>query len=119
MISAIIIGAVSGVIVVLAIVALDKLKIDDPVGAFPVHGACGVWGGIATGIFGVAIPEGLDRAGYIMVQVKSTVIICVWAFVTMFILFSILKAAGLLRVSAEEEIEGLDVVEHGMPAYNN
>ena len=119
MISAIIIGAVSGVLVVLAIVALDKLKIDDPVGAFPVHGVCGVWGGIATGIFGVAIPEGLDRAGYIFVQVKSTVIICVWAFVTMFILFSILKAVGLLRVSAEEEIEGLDIVEHGMPAYNN
>ena len=119
MISAIIIGAVSGVIVVMAIVALDKLKIDDPVGAFPVHGACGVWGGIATGIFGLAIPEGMDRAGYIMVQVKSTVIICVWAFVTMFILFSILKAVGMLRVSAEEEIEGLDIVEHGMPAYNN
>ena len=119
MISALIIGAVSGVLVVLAIVALDKLKIDDPVGAFPVHGVCGVWGGIATGIFGLSIPDGLDRAGYLMVQIKSTVIICVWAFVTMFILFSILKAIGMLRVSAEEEIKGLDIVEHGMPAYND
>jgi len=117
--SALIIGAISGLIVVLAILALDKLKIDDPVGAFPVHGACGVWGGIATGIFGTSVPDGLDRAGYIMVQVKSTAIICVWAFVTMFILFSILKAIGMLRVSAEDEIKGLDIVEHGMPAYNN
>lgn len=117
MISSLIIGAVSGVLVVAAIVALDKLKIDDPVGAFPVHGVCGVWGGIATGIFGTAIPEGMGRAGYITVQVKSTAIICVWAFVTMFILFAILKAIGMLRVPAEEEIQGLDVVEHGMPAY--
>ncbi|MDB4680294.1 ammonium transporter [Planctomycetaceae bacterium] len=126
--SALIIGAVSGVLVVLAILALDKLKIDDPVGAFPVHGVCGVWGGIATGIFGLTMPEitladetikVLTRSEYIMVQLKSTAIICVWAFVTMFILFSILKAVGLLRVSAEDEIKGLDIVEHGMPAYNN
>ena len=119
---ALIIGAVSGVIVVLAILALDKLKIDDPVGAFPVHGACGVWGGIATGIFGdipLADFPDMTRADFLMVQIKSTVIICVWAFVTMFILFFILKAIGMLRVSAEEEIKGLDIVEHGMPAYND
>jgi Amt family ammonium transporter len=126
MISALIIGAVSGVLVVAGIIALDKLKIDDPVGAFPVHGICGVWGGIATGIFGMTMPEieladgttqVLTRSEYIMVQIQSTAIICIWAFVTMFILFSILKAVGMLRVPAEEEIEGLDVVEHGMPAY--
>ncbi|MEQ9409437.1 MAG: ammonium transporter [Fuerstiella sp.] len=119
--SALIIGAVAGGLVFAGILALDKLKIDDPVGAFPVHGLCGVWGGIATGIFGTAMPEvdgeTLTRAQYIMVQLQSTVIICAWAFGTMFILFSILKAIGLLRVSAEEEIEGLDMVEHGMPAY--
>jgi Amt family ammonium transporter len=117
LLSAAIIGAVSGILVFSGILMLDKLRIDDPVGAFPVHGICGVWGGIATGIFGTAIPEGATRMGYISIQVQSTIVICVWAFVTMFTLFQILKAVGLLRVSAEEEIEGLDMCEHGMPAY--
>lgn len=121
LISAAIIGAVSGGLVVGGILMLDKLRIDDPVGAFPVHGICGVWGGIATGIFGTAMPEvggvELTRVQYIMVQVQSTLVICVWAFVTMFVLFQVLKAVGMLRVSEAEEIEGLDMVEHGMPAY--
>ena len=119
--SAATIGAVSGALVFAGILALDKLKIDDPVGAFPVHGLCGIWGGIATGIFGTALPVindvELTRMQYIGVQVQSTLIICAWAFVTMFALFRLLKVLGLLRVSAEEEIEGLDLVEHGMPAY--
>lgn len=121
--SAAIIGLVAGGLVFSGILLLDKLKIDDPVGAFPVHGICGVWGGIATGIFGTSLPVvgevTLTRMQYIMVQVQSTLIICAWAFVTMFTLFQILKATGLLRVSAEEEIEGLDIVEHGMPAYSS
>jgi len=119
--SALIIGAVSGCIVFFGVILLDKLKIDDPVGAFPVHGMCGVWGGIATGIFGTSMPEvdgaELTRAAYILVQLKSTVIISAWAFVTMFSLFFCLKQVGLLRVDAKEEIEGLDIAEHGMPAY--
>ena len=121
--SALIIGAVSGCLVFFGVLLLDKLKIDDPVGAFPVHGICGVWGGIATGIFGTSLPEidgtEITRMAYIMVQTKSTVIIVVWAFVTMFSLFFILKQVGLLRVPAHEEIEGLDIAEHGMPAYGN
>ncbi len=117
--SAILIGAISGLLVVMGILLLDKLKIDDPVGAWPVHGLCGVWGGIATGIFGTAIPEGMTRAGYITVQVQATAVICVWAFVTMFILFSILKAAGCLRVSVADEQQGLDISEHGMRAYGS
>jgi Amt family ammonium transporter len=116
-ISAVIIGGVSGLLVVLSILALDRLKIDDPVGAFPVHGVCGVWGGIATGIFGTSIPEGMGRMGYLSVQVQSTVVICAWAFVTMFILFYALKLIGLLRVSPEEEQQGLDICEHGLEAY--
>ena len=116
-ISAVIIGAVSGLLVVLSIVVLDKLKIDDPVGAFPVHGVCGVWGGIATGIFGTAIPDGMGRVGYIVVQVQSTALICAWAFVTMFIVFFALKMVGLLRVSPEDEQQGLDISEHGLEAY--
>ncbi|WP_144998179.1 ammonium transporter [Polystyrenella longa] len=105
-----IIGAVAGVIVVLAIVALDKLRIDDPVGAFPVHGACGVWGGIATGIFG-----DYDLG----VQVLGSVVIPVYAFLSMLVLFLILKAIGMLRVSPEEEEKGLDISEHGMSAYTH
>lgn len=105
---AMIIGIIAGVLVVLAVVALDKLKIDDPVGAFPVHGVCGVWGGIATGIFG-----GHDM----MAQITGSIAIPAFSFVTMFILFMILKAIGLLRVSPEEEMRGIDIVEHGMSAY--
>ncbi len=111
------IGGVAGLLVVLGVVALDKLRIDDPVGAFPVHGLCGVWGGLATGVFGFNIPEGLTRGTYILVQAQSTAIICAWAFVTMLGVFMALKAVGMLRVSAEEEQVGLDISEHGMHAY--
>jgi Amt family ammonium transporter len=109
--SAIIIGGIAGVLVCLACLALDKLQIDDPVGAFPVHGVCGMWGGIATGIFGVA--EGLS----LTTQLIGTAAICAWALVTSLILFGVLKAIGQLRVSPEEETEGLDIHEHGMYAY--
>lgn len=107
--SSIIIGAIAGVLVIGGIVLLDKLRIDDPVGAWPVHGLCGVWGGLATGIFG----EGQSLGP----QILGTVAICAWAFITMFIVFAILNAIGLLRVSPEEEERGLDLSEHGMEAY--
>ncbi|MEZ6065759.1 MAG: hypothetical protein R3B90_08645 [Planctomycetaceae bacterium] len=124
--NAVIIGGAAGIIVVLGVILLDKLKIDDPVGAFPVHGMCGAWGGIATGIFGTKLPtitladgaeKVLSRSEFIMVQVQATLIVCVWAFVTMSIVFFILKATKLLRVSPEEELRGLDLGEHGMEAY--
>ena len=105
---AIIVGAIAGVLVVLATIALDKLKIDDPVGAFPVHGVCGVWGGLCCAIFG-----GIDM----MTQLKGILAICGWSFVTMFILFMLLKVVGIIRVTAEEEEQGLDISEHGMHAY--
>ena len=108
-VSALIIGAIGGACVVLGIVLLDKLKIDDPVGAFPVHGLAGVWGGLATGIFGTSAT--------FVPQLVGTVAICAWAFVTMGIVFFVLKAVGLLRVSPEEEQAGLDISEHGMHAY--
>ncbi|MCA9044127.1 MAG: ammonium transporter [Planctomycetaceae bacterium] len=118
----IIIGAVAGVLVVLGIMLLEKLCIDDPVGAFPVHGICGVWGGLATGIFG-DIPTGDDgplfdsQVGFFIVQLKWTVIIALWAFLTMFGVFYGLKLIGQLRVTEEEEMQGLDLSEHGMVAY--
>ncbi|MFO7908058.1 MAG: ammonium transporter [Pirellulaceae bacterium] len=108
-VSAIIIGAVAGVLVVCGIVLLDKWRIDDPVGAWPVHGLCGIWGGIATGMFGAE--------KNLVHQVVGSVAIPVWAFVSMFALFMTLKACGILRVSREEEMEGLDIGEHGMHAY--
>ena len=112
-----VIGAAGGALVVLGILMLDKLKIDDPVGAWPVHGLCGVWGGIATGIFG-DLPDGIETVGgFIMVQSIATLVICAWAFFTMLGVFLALKAVGVLRVSAEEEQAGLDISEHGMHAY--
>jgi len=111
--NAIIIGAIAGLLVVIGILALDKFKIDDPVGAFPVHGLCGVWGGIATGLFGSA--EGTN----LVTQIIGSVAIPAWAFGTMFILFSVLKSVGMLRVSPEDEHKGLDLSEHGMVAYTH
>ncbi len=105
------IGAVAGVLVVLGVILLDKLRIDDPVGAWPVHGLCGMWGGIATGLFGHA--EGVS----LQTQVVGTLAISAWAFSTMLAVFGVLRAMGVLRVSAEEEQAGLDLSEHGMHAY--
>ncbi len=114
---ALLIGAIAGVIVVLGVVLLDKIRIDDPVGAFPVHGMCGLWGGIATGIFG-DIPDGLSSRGtFILNQTIGSFVIIAWAFLTMFLLFFVLKMVGFLRVSPEHEKEGLDISEHGMHAY--
>jgi len=106
--SAVIIGAVAGVLVVAGTVLLEKAHIDDAVGAWPVHGLSGIWGGIATAIFG----------GYALgPQLIGTLVYPIWAFTTMFALFYALKAIGILRVSMTEEIEGLDLVEHGAVNY--
>lgn len=101
---AIIIGLVAGVLVVYGGIFLQKFKIDDVVGAWPVHGLCGVWGGMATGIFG---------SHALGVQILGSLVIPLWAFVTMFLFFKVLKQMGILRVTREEELAGLDVVEHG------
>ena len=104
-----IIGGIGGILVILATMLLEKLKIDDPVGAWPVHGVGGLWAGIATAIFG----------GYsLTTQLIGSLTIAAWAFVTCFILFAILKAMGQLRVSPEEEEVGLDLTEHGTEAYS-
>ena len=104
-----IIGGIGGILVILATMLLEKLKIDDPVGAWPVHGVGGLWAGIATAIFG----------GYsLTTQLIGSLTIAARAFVTCFILFAILKAMGQLRVSPEEEEVGLDLTEHGTEAYS-
>jgi len=110
-ISAIVIGLVAGVLVIYGMKLLESLKIDDPVGAWPVHGLCGIWGGIATGIFGGA-------AGHSLVpQLIGSAAISAWAFAAGIVIFGLLKVFGLLRVSPEDEEIGLDVTEHGASAY--
>ena len=111
----IVVGLVAGAVVVFGVLLLDKLKIDDPVGAFPVHGLCGIWGCMSIGI----LPNThLDSgATSFMTQLTGTASICAWSFVTMIALFSVLKAVGMLRVSEAEEQKGLDISEHGMQAY--
>lgn len=106
--AAIIIGGVAGLLVVGGVKLLDKLRIDDPVGAWPVHGLCGMWGGVAAWLFG-----GHPMAA----QLIGSLVVPLWAFATMFVLFRVLKSLGMLRVSVEEERRGLDIGEHGEEAY--
>ena len=108
-VESLIIGSIAGVLVIAAMLLLENLKIDDPVGAWPVHGVCGAWGCIAAGIFG----DGKNLG----VQLLGTGVYCAWGFFTLLIVFVALKAIGQLRVTKEEEQTGLDISEHGMHAY--
>lgn len=110
--SAVIIGAIAGVIVVFSILLFDRIGIDDPVGAISVHGVCGIWGTIATALFQME-GSGVD----FMSQVIGVVGVCVAAFAISYILCIIIKAIGLWRVSEEDEQVGLDISEHGQEAY--
>ena len=103
-----IIGLIGGVIVVFSILGLDKLKIDDPVGAISVHGVVGIFGVLAVAIFGDASFGG---------QIVGLLVIFVWVFVTSLIVWFILKAIMGVRVSEEEEYAGVDMSECGMEAY--
>ncbi len=115
--SAVLVGAIAGVIVVISVLVFDKIRIDDPVGAVSVHGVCGIWGTLAVGIFGKE--ELAAEPISLMVQAIGTLSISAFAFITSFILFFVIKLIMGVRVSAEEEHEGLDVAEHGAPAYND
>jgi Amt family ammonium transporter len=112
--SSVIIGLTSGVIVVLSVIFIERtLKIDDPVGAISVHGVCGAWGTLMAGV--------LDINGFSLsvvgVQLLGIVSAFVWTFTTAFILFKLIQKTIGLRVSPEEELEGLDVGEHGLECY--
>ncbi|MEQ8819837.1 MAG: ammonium transporter [Sumerlaeia bacterium] len=109
--AAIVIGLVAGVVVVLAIMGFEHiLKIDDPVGAISVHGVCGAWGTLAVGIFAPA-------SASLLTQAIGVAAAFAFVFPIMFVFFFVLKKLGLLRVSEEEEVAGLDVIEHGNEAY--
>ena len=111
---AILIGIIAGVIIVLGISLIDKLKLDDPVGAVAVHLICGIWGTLAVGIFGAM--AGVDQ---LIAQLIGIGIVGAFSCVTAFIiLFAIKKTIGL-RVDANEELKGLDLMEHGMDAYSD
>ena len=117
-VSAAIIGALGGIVVVLSVLLFEKLRIDDPVGAISVHGTCGALGTILLGFFdssnGVFFGGGF---GLLWAQIVGVVSVLVWCLVTGFILFYGIKAVTGLRVSEEEEQTGLDYEEHGASAY--
>ena len=105
------IGLIAGALVVVSILALDKLKIDDPVGAVSVHGVCGIWGTLAVGLFSLSSDHSFTT------QLIGTLSIGAFGFVFSAVVFGALKAAFGVRVSVEEETVGLDISEHGMAAY--
>ncbi len=120
-----IIGAVSGVLVVFGVWFLDNvLHVDDPVGAVAVHGFNGLWGTIAVGLFATPTAPECEMTGLFYgggfkllgIQLLGIAAILAWAAVTMTITFLIIKATIGLRVTEEEEIEGLDIKEHGLPS---
>jgi ammonium transporter, Amt family len=123
----VVIGGIGGVLVVFSVLFFDKIKVDDPVGAISVHGVCGLWGLLSIGLFaryddaflgredaGLIYGGGIDQ---LVVQALMAVIILAWVSICTGILFFVLKKTTGLRVSREEEIEGLDVLEHGLQGY--
>ena len=126
MVGAWVAGAVGGILVVISVAALDSFGIDDPVGAFSVHGTCGVWGTIVIGLWGYDIqgdgsPLGLIVGGGIEqlgIQALGAGAYAIWTIVTCFIAWQIIGSIfGGIRVTEEEENDGLDIGEHGMEAY--
>jgi Amt family ammonium transporter len=124
--SAIWIGAIAGVLVVLAVLFFDKVKLDDPVGALSVHLVNGVWGTLALGLFGdkaiakaVAAVDIADKGAQTIAQLKGIAAVGGFTLVASLIVWYVLKLTLGIRVSPEEEAEGLDIGEHGNEAYPN
>ena len=103
------VGVAAGILVVLSVLTIDKMKIDDPVGALSVHLVCGIWGTLAVGIFSPDHSIGIQALGVVAYGVTS--------FIAALIIFGIVKAIMGFRVTEKEEIRGLDISEHGMEAY--
>jgi len=119
-------GLVGGGIVVYSVAALDSLRIDDPVGAFSVHGVCGIWGTVVVGLWGYDIQgtgAGLGLftgggLGQLWIQIVGCIAYAVWTVVTCYVAWKVIGAAfGGIRVSEEDEKIGLDISEHGIEAY--
>ena len=125
-VGSIIVGSMAGVIVVYGVALVDRLGVDDPVGAVAVHGVCGAFGTIAVGLFAAKDIEGVVQqgllwgggVGQLVAQLVGVLAIALWVAVAASILFLVLKKTVGLRVSEQEELEGLDVHEHGSAGYN-
>ena len=109
---AVLIGAIAGVIIVLGVALIDKLRLDDPVGAVAVHLICGIWGTLAVGIFGA-----MASFDQFIIQLAGVGIVGVFSVICSFAILIPIKATIGLRVDKEEELKGLDLSEHGMDAY--
>jgi Amt family ammonium transporter len=114
-----VVGFIAGILVVFSVAFIDGLKIDDPVGAFSVHGTCGIWATLAVGLFnadkGLFTGHGFSQLG---IQIVGVLAFAIFAIVSSWIVWSIIGAIfGGIRVTEKEEIEGLDIGEHGMEAY--
>ncbi|GGD56596.1 ammonium transporter [Muriicola marianensis] len=109
---AVLIGFIAGLIIVLGVAFIDRIRLDDPVGAVTVHLICGIWGTLAVGIFGAK--AGGDQFLYQLAGVGAAATFC---SLTAFIIFYSLKKTVGIRVAKEEEVDGLDLHEHGMDAY--
>jgi Amt family ammonium transporter len=131
---AILLGGVAGVIVVYAVEVLEWLRIDDPIGAVPVHGVCGIWGTLSLGLFAAgkygstgpfAADNGAPLAGLfygggltvLKAQAIGSATITLATFGVAMVVMLAVNAMGLLRISAEGETQGLDLHEHGISAY--
>lgn len=118
--AALVIGAISGILVVFSVAFFDRIKADDPVGAISVHGVCGAFGTIAVGLF--AAEGGLFTDGktdQLVSQLIGVVSVAAFVAVASAIMFAVIKATIGLRVTEDEEFDGLDVHEHGAPGYSD
>ncbi len=125
-IGAMFVGLFGGILAVFAVLFIERvLRVDDPVGAVTVHGICGIWGTLSVGVFGsTAIDAGLVSDGILYggtaqlgIQLVGVVAVFLFVFPVSWVCFKIIKATTGLRVSPEEELEGLDIGEHGNEAY--
>ena len=133
-VDAIILGSIAGIVMVYGVDLLEWLRIDDPVGAWPVHGVAGIWGTLSLGLlacgkYGASGPTGADDSSpvtglfygggtqLLVAQIIGSASITAATFGVSMIMFYALKMAGTLRVSKEGELEGLDAHEHGGSAY--
>jgi Amt family ammonium transporter len=131
---AILLGGVAGVVVVLGVELLEWLRIDDPIGAVPVHGICGIWGTLSLGLFacgkyGASGPTGPDNSvalkglfygggtQVLVAQAIGSAVVTLATFGVAMAVMLLVNATGLLRVSEEGELYGLDLHEHGISAY--
>lgn len=119
-VSAIIIGFIAGILVDVAVLFFDKMKVDDPVGAVAVHGVNGLFGTLAVGFF--ALEGGLFFGGgmaLLITQIVGVVTIALFSFILTFILMKLIKSLVGIRITSEEEEAGIDSVSFGVKSYSN